>query len=300
MRLYDKLELLTRKRIFYLLLILVPAILPPLTAKGLRYLLKVADFSVYVANALFDYKSAYARWMPLLPGIILLAILMLVIFRQRAGRAFAVFAAANFSLTVLTQTMVVTEAYGLVILTEIFLWYMTVIALWVWEAFLQKTDFSFRGGARPWWLILLAVIAFWNPDEAWNLSLSFFVYGFSPVAFCMLTPIYLTVLMFAYPRLNLPLLRVQSFTGLIVGFISLFISLIQAPSAGIYWTLLHTPLIAVSWYAFRKGLQARPDPEPEATRGSASRPPGGGARPGLRTKTRTFPSSHRCILSCSF
>lgn len=256
MRFYDQFERLTRKRIFYLLLILIPAILPPLTAKGLWYLLEVADFSVYVANALFDYKSAYARWMPLLHAILLAALLLLALFRQRAGRAFAVFAALNFSLTILTQTMVVTEAYGLVILTEIFLWYAVVIALWVWEAFLQKTDFSFRGGARPWWLLPLAVIAFWNPDEAWNLSLSFFVHGFSPVAFCMLTPIYLTVLMFAFPRVNLPLLRIQSFIGLIVGFISLFISLVQAPAAGIYWILLHAPLISVSWYAFRKGLRA--------------------------------------------
>jgi hypothetical protein len=266
MSFYDRLELITRKRIFYLLFILTPAILPPVTAKGLGYLLEVADFSVYVANALFDYKSAYARWMPLLHALLLLAILLLVVFRQRAGRLLAAFAALNFSLSVLTQTMVVTEAYGLVILTEIFLWYAAVIALWAWEACVQKTDFSLRGGARPWWLLPLAVIAFWNPDEAWNLSLSFFVRGFSPVAFCMLTPIYLTVLMFAFPRVNLPLLRIQSFTGLIVGFISLFISLVQAPSAGIYWILLHTPLIAVSFYGFRRGLRLRPDPAPEAAR----------------------------------
>jgi hypothetical protein len=259
MSLYDKLERLTRKRIFYLLLILVPAILPPLTAKGLWYLLDVANFSVYVANALFDYKNVYAQWMPILHGILLLAILLLIVFRRRAGRPFAFFAALNFSLTIVTQTMVVTEAYGLVVLTEIFLWYALVIALWVWEAILQKTDFSFQGGARPWWLLPLAVIAFWNPDQAWNLSPSFFIYGFAPVAFCMLTPIYLTILMFAYPRVNLPLLRLQSFVGLIVGFISLFISLVQAPSAGIYWVLLHTPLLVVSFHAFRRGMRIKPE-----------------------------------------
>ncbi len=263
MSLYDRLELLTRRRIFYLLFLLIPAILPPLTAKGLWYLLEVADFSVYVAGALFDYKSDYARWMPLLHGLLLLALLLLLLFRRRAGRFFAAFAALNFTLTILTQTMVVTEKYGLVVLTELFLWYSAVILLWGWEAALQKTDYSFREGARPWGLLPLAILAFWNPDEAWNLSLSFFVHGFSPVAFCMLTPIYLTVLLFAFPRVNLPLLRVQSFAGLVIGFISLFISLVQAPADGVYWILLHTPLIVVSWYAFRKGLRARPATEAE-------------------------------------
>lgn len=258
MSLYDKLELITRKRIFYLLLFLIPAILPPLTAKGVGYLLDVSNFSIYVANALFDYKTVYAHWMPVLHAVILFALLLLVIFRQRVGRVFAVLVALNFTFSVYTQATVITETYGLVILTEIFLWYAIVITLWIWEAFIQKNDFSFRGGLRPWWLLLLAVIAFWDPDQAWNLSLSFFVYGFSPTAFCMLTPIYLTVLMFAFPRLNLPLLRIHSFIGLIIGFISLTIALVQVPSAGIYWILLHTPLIVVSFYAFLRGLHLRP------------------------------------------
>jgi hypothetical protein len=259
MRIYNRLELLTRKRTFYLLLILVPAILPPLTAKGFRYLLDVSNFSIYVANVLFDYKTVYSHLMPALHGIMLLALIFLVILRKRFGRGFAIFVALNFAFSVFTQTMVVTEAYGLVILTEIFLWYTVVIALWVWEAIIQKNDLSFQGGLRPWWLLPFAVLAFWDPDQAWNLSLSFFIFGFAPTAFCMLTPIYLTVLMFSFPHVNLPLLRIHSFIGLIIGFISLFISLIQEPSAGLYWILLHAPLIVVSLYAFRRGLRFKPD-----------------------------------------
>jgi hypothetical protein len=264
MSLYDKLEHLTRRRIFYLLLMLIPVILPPITASGLGYLLDVSDFSLYVAAALFDYKTVYAHLMPVLHLTILLAILILIIFRKRAGRFFASFIVLNFVFTIITQTMVSTTKYGLVVLTELFLWYIIVTALWIWEIALQKNDYSFKDGLRPWWLLPLAVIAFWDPDQAWNLSLSFFVYGFAPSAFCMISPIYLTVLMFAYPRVNLPLLRIQSFTGLIVGFLSLFISLIQAPSDGIYWILLHAPLIVVSFYTFRRGLRLQPDLQPEA------------------------------------
>ncbi len=262
MSLYDRIELLTRKRIFYLLLILIPVSLPPLTARGFGYLFELQEFSYHVAYALFDYKIFYAHWMPILHGLILAMLLLLLLFKKRAGRAFALFVAVNFVLSVFTQATVVTYRYGRVVLTEIFLWYSAVIVLWVWEAFIQKTDFSFRGGLRPWWLLPLAVFAFWDPDQAWNFSPSFFIYGFAPVAFCMLTPIYLSVLVFAFPRVNLPLLRIQSFTGLIVGCISLFISLIQTPADGVYWILLHAPLLIISFYAFRKGLHLRPDALP--------------------------------------
>lgn len=255
---YTRLELLTRKRIFYLLLILVPVILPPVTASGFGYLFEVADFSVYLAGALFDYKSLYAHWMPALHAAMLLAILLLLLFRQKVGRLFALFVALNLALSVYTQTMVTTSRYGLVILTELFIWYVMVIALWLWETLIQKSSLSFRGGMRPWWLIPLAIIAFWDPDIPWDLSLDYFIHGFAPVAFCMLTPIYVIVLLFATPSVNLPLLRIHTFVGLIVGFLSLFISLVQNPSAGVYWILLHAPLIIISSYGFYHGIRLRP------------------------------------------
>jgi len=248
--LYDRLEILTRKRIFYLLLFFIPAILPPLTAKGLWYLLDVTNFSVYVSYALFDYKATYSYLMPAFHGLLLLALLCVVIFRTRFSRLFSIFVVLNFAFSVYTQTMVHTDVYGLVILTEIFVWYSIVIALWIWEIFVQKNDLSFKDGI------------FWDPDQAWNFSLVFFIKGFSPTAFCMLTPIYLTLLLFAYPNINLPLVRIHSYIGLIVGFISLSISLIQAPFDGLYWILLHAPLIIVSFYTFRLSYRLRQERQP--------------------------------------
>ena len=264
MALYQRLELLTRKRKFYLLLILIPSILPPFAATGIGYLWKMPDFIQHVSDALFGIKSVYAPAMPALHLLVVLLLLALFIFRQRFGRLFAVLVGINFGLTIFVQAIAVTGRYGLVILTELFIWYAVVVLLWFWEASLQKTDFSFKSGTlRPYWLIPLAIISFWDPDQAWNLSLSFFVHGFAPTAFCMMSPIYLTVLLFAYPRVNLPLLRIQSFIGLIVGFISLFISFMQEPSAGVYWALLHSPLIGISLYGFILGLRTLPEPTPE-------------------------------------
>jgi hypothetical protein len=260
---YAKLDALTRRRSFYLLITVVPAVLPPFAAAGLGYLWKMPAFIDVVSSDLFGLKSVYAPYMPALHILLALILLALILLRRRFGRAFALLVALNLAVTAVVQTGVRTEAYGLVILTELFLWYLIVIALWVWEAGVLRTDYSFKGGTlRPYWLIPLAIIAFWDPDQAWNLSLSFFVYGFAPTAFCMITPIYLTVLVFAYPRVNLPLLRVHSFLGMVVGFISFAISFMQEPSAGVYWALLHMPLLVISWYAFRLGM--RPHPETQA------------------------------------
>lgn len=264
---YEKLERLTRKRWFYLLVFLIPVILPPFAGTGLGYLWELPDFIQEVSYALYDVKAVYAPAMPLLHLLMLLLILALAIFRGRFGRLFAALVGLNFALTAVVQTGVLTGRYGLVILTQIFLWYLLVILLWFWEALIRKNDYSFKGGTlRPYWLIPLAVFAFWDPDQAWNLDPAFFINGFAPTAFCMISPIYLTVILFAHPRLNLPLLRLQSFVGLIVGFISLVISFMQEPSAGIYWALLHTPLIAASWYGFRLGMRTLPESDVDAVR----------------------------------
>jgi len=259
---YRKLEALTRKRSFYLLILLIPAILPPFAASGLGYLWRLGDFIQVVASDLYAVKAVYAPYMPVLHLFVVLLLLALILLRGRFGRAFALLVALNLTLTLFVQAGVRTDPYGLVILTELFLWYLIVIVLWIWEACVRRTDFSFKAGTlRPYWLIPLAVIAFWDPDQAWNLSLSFFVHGFAPTAFCMVTPIYLTVLLFAFPRVNLPLLRVHGFMGVVVGLISFAISFMQEPSAGLYWGLLHMPLLIISWYAFRLGMKTVPVPE---------------------------------------
>ncbi|MFH2103836.1 MAG: hypothetical protein ABIJ39_10830 [Chloroflexota bacterium] len=256
---YNKLERLTRKRVFYLLLILIPASLPPIAVTGFGYLAELPEFSLYLSAVLFELKAVYAPYMPVLHLVVVFLLLALFIFRRRFGRVFALLVGLNLVLTAVIQATAVTERYGLVILTQVFLWYAIVFSLWFWEAWIGKTDFSFKGSLRPWWLIPLAIYAFWDPDQAWNFDLSFFVYGFAPTAFCMMNPIYLTVLLFNYPNVNLPLVRVHSFIGLVVGVISLAISFIQEPSAGIYWAILHSPLIITALYGFRLGLKATPE-----------------------------------------
>jgi len=73
----------------------------------------------------------------------------------------------------------------------------------------------------------------------------------------MMTPIYLTVLLLFYPKVNLLLLRVQGFIGVVISVITLAVAFMKEPSNGIYWTLLHMPLILISLYSFILGIRTK-------------------------------------------
>jgi hypothetical protein len=258
MNLYQKAGLLTSKWWFYLLTFLVPAVLPPFTSAGLGYWRELNTAIWYVSDAVYYKKLSLQAFMPVMHLILLLMVIALALLGKRFGQAFSFLAALSFAFTTYAQALVVTEKYGLVIVSELFAWYLIVCLLWLWEAVAPKSNFTWDHSSRkPYWVIPLALIAFWNPDQPWQLHLSLFVNSYSPTAFCMMTPIYLAVLLLFYPRVNLVLLRVHGFIGSVIGVITLGIAFLKEPSNGIYWTLLHLPLIAISLYSFILGLRTR-------------------------------------------
>lgn len=259
---YERLERLTRKWWLYALLFVAPAILPPFAATGLGYWGELNDFIWYVSDAMYFRKLTYWPYMPVLHLAAFMIFVLLAALGNRFGGLFALFAALNFAYNAFMQTGVATQKYGLVIVTELLAWYLIVILLWLWESRIRRTEFTLRpNGRRLGWLIPLAVFAYWDPDQAWVLDPAYFVISFSPTSFCMMTPIYLTTLLFAYPRVNLPLLRVHSFIGVVVGVITLVIAFMKEPSDGLYWTLLHAPLILISTYGFILGMKRHPLPQ---------------------------------------
>jgi len=258
MNIYQKAERITSKWWFYLLIFLVPAILPPFTSTGMGYWRELNGFIWYVSDAVYYKKISFQSSMPIMHLAMLLLIVALVVLGKRFGRAFSLLVALNYAFIAFAQTLVITEKYGLVVVSELFAWYMIVFLLWLWEALAPKNDFTWdRSRRKPYWAIPLALIAFWNPDQVWQLHLRFFIDSYSPTAFCMMTPIYLTVLLLFYPKVNLLLLRVQGFIGVVIGMITLVVAFMKEPSNGIYWTLLHMPLILISLYSFILGIRTK-------------------------------------------
>ena len=256
---YQKAEHITRKWWLYALLFLVPGILPPYAGTGLGYWRRLSDFTWYVSDMMYYRKLTFGGIMPVMHLIVAVLFLALLIFKAKLGRAFPLLVSLHFIYIAFMQTGVRTEEYGLVIVSELLTWYIIVLSFWLWETWARKTEFTLRPeGIKPYWAIPLALFAFWDPDKICNLDPRYFIISYSPTSFCMMAPIYLTVLLFCYPRVNLPLLRVMSFIGIVVGVITLVITFMKGPSDGIYWTLLHAPLIIISVYAFVLGMKTRP------------------------------------------
>jgi len=71
----------------------------------------------------------------------------------------------------------------------------------------------------------------------------------SGLTYCMMTPVILAVLTLYHPTVNLAVLRVSSFVGMMVGAVNMFVWFVVIPSA--WWMgVLHIPLVVISVYAF--------------------------------------------------
>ncbi|MEW6718732.1 MAG: hypothetical protein AB1345_14690, partial [Chloroflexota bacterium] len=205
---YFHIEKLTRKWWFYLLLFLIPALSPCYVSTGLGYYRNPLDFILQVTEALYWKKYIFQPLMPAAHLTVILLILLLVRMGNRFGRLFSTLVGCNFLIILYVQTMVNTEKYGFVVATPFFILFLMVALVWFWEASSPKTDFTFRWlPIKKYWVVPMALFAFWDPDQAWYLDMRMWLISTSPIAFCMMTTVYLATFSLLYPNINLPAFR---------------------------------------------------------------------------------------------
>jgi hypothetical protein len=99
----------------------------------------------------------------------------------------------------------------------------------------------------------VALLAFLSPIESGPMTPDFnplhWVTNEAGLTFCMMTPVFLAMLTLLYPRVNLPLLRVLGFAGILFGAMNLVTWFVLQPW-GWWMGVLHLPLISISIYAF--------------------------------------------------
>ena len=252
---YEKMERLTRKWWFYVLLFAV-IFLPPYTSQGLGYYRDLWKFSFDIGETMYYRKELFEAFMPLLHLVVAVIIFLVVLLGHKFGRIFSVFVGLNYVLIIIVQAYMVTDEYGTVVLSMLSIWCLMIVLAWFWDAILGKTDYTFR--KLPWqryWVVPMAFIAFWNPDDAWDLNPRMLWISTSPIAFCMMTVIYLAIYRLLYPNVNLPAFRVTSFIGIILSLFTMGVGAARGGSEGVYWVLLHIPILSVSVESFVVGLR---------------------------------------------
>jgi hypothetical protein len=253
---YVFMDALTKKWWLYLIFALV-VFIPPLTSTGFAPISDVVPLVRYVADILVINKEKFVSLMPVSHIAVVLLFILLGIFRNKFGRVFSIIVSLHMIFLMFLQAGATTPKHGWVIYLNGVILFTTIALVWIWEALVRKIDYSFRKPTlKHAWLIGFALFAFWNPDKMGDYRLSLFLTSTSPIAFCMMSTIYIALLCLLYPKVNLPLMRIMSFLVILVSVVAMSLGFFfENKSEGMHWSLLHLPMFIVSVHGFRLGMK---------------------------------------------
>jgi len=219
---------LTSRKWFYPVvygLLIVVSMLPPIT----QVAYDPRDTQDVIMSILMVSILPYRSWGWVF-HVATLGVIALAVFRpQIAGRAMATYFGVNYFLIAALQTHAVTETYGFAVQTGALVATVLLGVLWLWVAWRDRLQASFRG-VPPWrWALLpLALLVFWSPitlqgDKVVpNFDLLLLLtspdYG---LAYCFVTPVFLFLLILFHPQVDPFAFRVTAFNGLIYGLLNL-------------------------------------------------------------------------------
>lgn len=237
-------DAITRRWWFFVAVVLVQ-FLPAVTTRNFDYGRMHEIISVTLGRALFYRFDAFY---PVFQVAAIAVIVLLLVLRNKARTLFAVHAGASYGLFIVMQLVAVTPEYGLSVLPGGVVLFGLVAAAWFWEARAGVSDYSPR--SRPAWRYLLlapAILAFWLPMDLSGLGPDFspwkVITSGSALTFCMMTPVYLAVLIFFLPDVNTVVLRITAAVGVILALYN--VPMLFVPEAR--WNgFLHLPLLGLS------------------------------------------------------
>lgn len=253
-----KLELITRKWWFFAFFILLQFI-PPYASKGFE---PAETGSVTIEILSHSLVYSFPSTFPIFKIIPVILVISMIFLRNRVTRLFNVYVGITYVLFAFLQNIAITENYGLGIISTNVIMVSLVAAFWFWEATIQKNDLTPR--KQPlwkYWVIPLAFLAFWYPHSISDGSI---LPDFNPIGiltnvagltFCMMTPVYITILTIYHPRINIATIRVTSLVGTITGIYNVLANFVMYAST-LWWNgVLHIPLLTISVYGLVLSLK---------------------------------------------
>ena len=235
--------------------------LPPVAGRG--YDLPEEAFTVASAvlrEPLWSPKSLY----PLFKLGPLLATIAVLCCPPSFSRLFFTVMGLCFLSTIPHQAIGLTQEYGLVINVGCVVMFTAVAAVWLWEAAACRTSLP-RPSCGPLNCLALAaaLVALWYPLDpataAPDFDPTYLWSNGAGMAFCMVTPLALAVLLTFRSLVSRRVLEVTSTAGLVAGAGNLYINFWMEPAA-LWWNgVLHLPLVVLSAWGLAV-LAAQPEP----------------------------------------
>jgi hypothetical protein len=245
-----KLERVTRRWWFFLLFVLIQFV-PPYASKGYTFPEEWADVIKHVLSNMV--VGSWSALYPIFKVIPIVLVASIIVFRNRVIRLFNIYVAISYVIFAVGQSISVTEKYGVAICTINLIMFLAVAGFWLWEAKVLQNEFSpVKIALWRYWVVPLAVLAFWYPLAQRTAKPDFSLFGFytngAGMAFCTMTPLYVGLLTLYWPRVNIVTLRLTSLVGLIIGLYNMNLNFLVRPSL-LWWNgVLHIPLLVTSLY----------------------------------------------------
>ena len=245
-----KLETATWKWWFYLIFVLIQFI-PSFASKGYDPWKMGEVIGIILQNAII---SSLETWYPLFKVIPIILVSLMILRRSGVARWFNIYVGLSYVLFAFLQHIAFTEEYGFSIVISNLIMLFVVAAFWFWDVFAQNNDFMpVKQPTWKYWVIPVAFLAFWYP-----LNPDTFMPDFNPIyiftnaaglTFCMMTPVYLAILLLHYPQINIATLRVTGLAGIIIASYNILLNFFMYPDL-LWWNgVLHIPLLMISGYA---------------------------------------------------
>lgn len=192
-------------------------------------------------NELYPYSTVFQL-------IALLMIGALLYFRKRVARWFTGYVGCCYLFYAVIQNVAVTDTYGVSIVTVNVLMMSLVAFVWLRDCWRGKNEYTFTNlNWKTAWLIPVALFCFWLPVDLQTAQPDFnpvhLFTGISAMAFCPMTPVFLAILTFARPNIDMTTYRVTAMVGLIIGCYNM--GQFAVPN-GFYLGICHLPLLLVS------------------------------------------------------
>ena len=209
------------------------------------------ETALVIRDVFVQTSVAYLWLSPLIHITTLVLLAALYLYGYGIGRFADAYFGVLFLFVAFGNHIAMTENYGLVVITGNLVMILIVGLCWMWEVFRPRNEYVFqRLPVWRYWVLPFAILAFWfptNTDLSPNLSPLLLLTSSFGVMFCPTAPVVIAILTLIYPRVNLYLLRITSFVGLLIGLFNAM-SFFMMPGYTLWNLILHTPLISISAY----------------------------------------------------
>lgn len=128
------------KKWWFLLLILLPQIIPPYIAQGYN----LSEWGMVNAYILVHPIKGghFASFYPFFQVIPLALLLAILLMRKRVTRVFSAYVATTYVMVAFLQNVSISDRYGLAVCTANVITFLILAGFWFWETVSPQNDFT--------------------------------------------------------------------------------------------------------------------------------------------------------------